>query len=100
MTQQSECTRRGCCWSPLSDGSKKPWCFFKNSDDCGHVESKEKPEPSPYEKAKIEEKPEPSPYEKAKIEEKPEPSPYEKAKIEEKPEPSPYETTATVGPIE
>ena len=28
--QQDECTRRGCCWSPLSDGSKKPWCFFKN----------------------------------------------------------------------
>lgn len=24
---QVECEGNGCCWSPLEDGSKEPWCF-------------------------------------------------------------------------
>ncbi|NXN20077.1 MGA protein, partial [Indicator maculatus] len=30
---QSLCSRRGCCWSPLSD-TNVPWCFF--SSDHGY----------------------------------------------------------------
>lgn len=33
LSEQSLCTRRGCCWSPLNDTSV-PWCFF--SSDHGY----------------------------------------------------------------
>ena len=26
--KQPECESKGCCWSPLENGSKAPWCFF------------------------------------------------------------------------
>ena len=26
--KQPECEGKGCCWKPLEDGSKAPWCFF------------------------------------------------------------------------
>ena len=25
---QKECERKHCCWSPLEENSKEPWCFF------------------------------------------------------------------------
>lgn len=30
---QSGCESKGCCWSPLYDGSDTPWCFFDTGDD-------------------------------------------------------------------
>ena len=26
--KQPECEGKGCCWRPLENGSKAPWCFF------------------------------------------------------------------------
>jgi len=26
--KQPECQSKGCCWRPLENGSKAPWCFF------------------------------------------------------------------------
>ena len=26
--KQPGCETKGCCWRPLENGSKAPWCFF------------------------------------------------------------------------
>jgi len=33
---QPECEAKGCCWSPIEDGSGNyPWCFYKDARSCG-----------------------------------------------------------------
>uniref|UniRef100_A0A7M5XH61 P-type domain-containing protein n=1 Tax=Clytia hemisphaerica TaxID=252671 RepID=A0A7M5XH61_9CNID len=33
--KQPECESKGCCWRPLENGSKAPWCFFPAKKEPG-----------------------------------------------------------------
>uniref|UniRef100_A0A7M5XGX1 P-type domain-containing protein n=1 Tax=Clytia hemisphaerica TaxID=252671 RepID=A0A7M5XGX1_9CNID len=33
--KQPECEGKGCCWKPLENGSKAPWCFFPAKKEPG-----------------------------------------------------------------
>ena len=35
--KQPECEGKGCCWRPLKDGSKAPWCFFPAKKGDGQI---------------------------------------------------------------